>query len=470
MSKRGEISLITSLNNSDKNPRHITPSKLDALNKSLAQFGDLGGIVLNVKTKRLVGGHQRIASFKQAEVSATIERRLPKPDKTGTVAYGFIEMHGTRFSYREVNWPERRERLANIAANKHGGTFDDTALSQLLNDLQKSSELDLSLIGFDQAEYDGLIARLTPPQRTIDAEPQMQHAEKLRKKWKVKHAQIWQLSDHKIMCGDSRDKAHVEKLLAGETINLAFTSPPYASQRDYDRKSGFRPIKADEYIEWFAPIAETIKEKLAQDGSWFINIKPDNEGLDTSLYVFELIIAHVKEWGWHYATEFCWERIGIPVKVKGRFKNQFEPIYQFVKNRWKVRPESVMHDSDASMMSAPRGHPETWQGEASTKNRSNDKGDFNKAYPGNMLPPFGGSHKALGHSAAFPIGLPQWFIKAFSDKGDIIYDPFTGSGSTIIAAENEKRKGRGMEISASYTAVALQRYLDATNETPYLLA
>src|SRR6185369_2322618 len=100
------------------------------------------------------------------------------------------------------------------------------------------------------------------------------------------------------------------------------------------------------FVDWFEAVQANVKSNLAPDGSWFVNIKPCAEGLDTSLYVFDLVIAHVRRWGWHFATEFCWERNGVPKGVTQRFKNQFEPVYQFALNRWKMRPEAVRHESD----------------------------------------------------------------------------------------------------------------------------
>ena len=90
------------------------------------------------------------------------------------------------------------------------------------------------------------------------------------------------------------------------------------------------------------------------------------------------------------------------------------------------------------------------------------------AYPGNRLPTFSGSHTALGHSAAFPVGLPAWFIRAFTDEGDTVFDPFSGSGSTIIASENTGRVGYGMELSAIYTDVIVRRWQNVTGDVATL--
>src|ERR1700759_1269227 len=91
--------------------------------------------------------------------------------------------------------------------------------------------------------------------------------------------------------------------------------------------------------------------------------KPSAAGLDTELYVVDLVLAHAREWGWHFATEFCWERVGVPKGVTQRFKNQFEPIYQFVRNRWKMRPEAVRHGSDSVPVAGGPGSGNTSWGE-----------------------------------------------------------------------------------------------------------
>jgi DNA modification methylase len=78
------------------------------------------------------------------------------------------------------------------------------------------------------------------------------------------------------------------------------------------------------------------------------------------------------------------------------------------------------------------------------------------AFPSNVLQSFGGAN-VVGHSAAYPVGLPSFFIKAYSDESDSIYDPFLGSGTTLLACENLGRRGFGIEISPGYCAVALQR-------------
>ena len=278
----------------------------------------------------------------------------------------------------------------------------------------------------------------------------------------TKPGDLWILGDHRLLCGDSTKAEDVERLMDGEKVNLAFTSPPYAEQREYDEESGFKPIPPDRYVEWFKSIQENVYLYLELDGSWFVNIKPASRGLTTELYVLELVLAHVKNWGWNFATEYCWERAGIPQEPQRRFKNQFEPIYQFTKGEWKFRPVAVQIESKSAFK---------YGGKAKRKDASNQGVDMNwnhaapgMAYPGNRLPTFSSSHEALGHGAAFPVGLPEWFIKAYTDKADIVYDPFAGSGSTLLASEQTGRKAVCIEISPKYCDVIVKRWEDFTGK------
>lgn len=271
----------------------------------------------------------------------------------------------------------------------------------------------------------------------------------------TKPGDVWQLGDHRLVCGDCRkDDAWGDV----KGINVVFTSPPYAEQREYDASSGFTRVAPDDYVAWWKPLQEIIHQRIAQDGSMFVNIKPACKGLDQMLYVFDLVIAHVRQWGWHFAEEFCWERTGIPRRVARRFKNQFEPVYQFSAGEWKFCPEDVMHESLGVPIPLGRGAGDTnaarRQGRVSAV-----EGNLvapGMAYPGNRLPKF--KSEAMGHSAAFPVGLPGFFIRAFTDAGDLVVDPFLGSGTTVIACEQLNRRCFGIEISPAYCDVVVARW------------
>jgi DNA modification methylase len=351
-------------------------------------------------------------------------------------------------------WSDEQARAYALADNRTGelAEWDVAVLDEHLVELEVAG-WDLDLLGFDapQAVPSEPIEDELPP---VPVDPVTISGE------------LWQVGNQRILCGDASNAQDVSRLLGGRRINVAFTSPPYAEQRKYDASSGFKPIAPSDYVKWFQPIAQNVADNLQPDGSWFVNIKPASKNIDTELYVFDLVLAHVREWGWHYATEFCWERSGIPQQVVRRFKNQFEPIYQFVQNDWKIRPESVRHES--------KNVPQAFGAGAGDTNAAKRQGfksavDGNRvesgmAYPGNRLPTFSSSHDALGHSAAFPVGLPEFFVKAYSDEGDVIYDPFCGSGSTLVAAHRQNRTGMGIEISPAYVDVIVARLEKETGE------
>ena len=110
----------------------------------MAEFGDLSGIVVNRRTGNMVGGHQRVKNL-DPEWQIHAE---PMQDSTGTVAAGHIETPWGRWTYREVEWPEEKEKAANIAANKHGGEWDQPKLEIVIDEL-KQIDFDIELTGFD---------------------------------------------------------------------------------------------------------------------------------------------------------------------------------------------------------------------------------------------------------------------------------------------------------------------------------
>jgi len=138
-----------------RNPRKITEEKLKMLKKSLEQFGDLSGFVYNVRSGQLIGGHQRAKALPPDAV-LRIENRCPVTS-SGTVAFGYVLIGVERFNYREVDWDEVTEKAANIAANKHGGEFDDDILKEWLLDLD-TQNIDMDLTGFDKDELAELMA------------------------------------------------------------------------------------------------------------------------------------------------------------------------------------------------------------------------------------------------------------------------------------------------------------------------
>lgn len=453
-----------------RNPRR---HGIDGIRASIARFGFATPALRDERTGRLVAGHGRtlaLAAMRQA----------------GEDAPAGVKVDDGRWLVPVIcGWESRSDAEADaylVADNRHTelAGWDDAGLHALL---QSIGEVDPDLVAIAGYGADDVAALLEQASKVTELPPALADPDSVPDvptEPVTKPGDIWQLGPHRIICGDCREFETVAKLLGETRVNVAFTSPPYASQRKYDESSGFRPIPPDEYVDWFEDIQANVRAVLASDGSWFVNIKPASDGLDTETYVLDLVLAHVRRWGWHFATEFCWERNGTPGLPGRRFKNQFEPVYQFALSDWKFRPEAVRHLSErvpvydtakaTSKVTARRANTST-AGMAAMQGTGADVGAgtvVGEAYPGNRLPGFFGSHEATGHAAAFPVGLPAWFIRAYSDQSDAIFDPFMGSGSTLIAAHQEQRVAYGSEVSPAYTDVICTRFQRATGIKPVL--
>lgn len=123
-----------------------------AFQKSLAEFGDLSGIVFNKTTGQLVGGHKRVAEFKEDPDAKIVSEPAEGKPKDGTLAYGHVTLAtGTRFAYREVSWPKAKEAAANLAANQWGAEWDFELVADMLGDV-KLAGIDTSMLGFSDTE------------------------------------------------------------------------------------------------------------------------------------------------------------------------------------------------------------------------------------------------------------------------------------------------------------------------------
>ena len=151
---------VADLRPAEYNPRKISPEALKMLARSLAEFGDLSGIIFNRKTGNMIGGHQRVKALDPKwEIVIEHEEKAPfDGDKEGgrSIAEGHISTPFGKLVYREVAWSEKKEKAANIAANKHGGEWDIPKLKELLVELNDGS-IDLAITGFDEKELQALI-------------------------------------------------------------------------------------------------------------------------------------------------------------------------------------------------------------------------------------------------------------------------------------------------------------------------
>ena len=245
------------------------------------------------------------------------------------------------------------------------------------------------------------------------------------------------------------------------SIDLIFTSPPYADQR----RNTYGGVKPGEYVDWFLPKTLQFLRVLKPTGTFILNIKERVVNGERHTYVMELILK-MREQGWLWTEEFMWhKKNSYPGKWSNRFRDSWERLLQFNKHRkFNMYQEEVMIPVGDwaktrlnNLSETDKTRDESRVDSGFGKNISNWVGR-DKVYPTNVI------HMATecsnkNHSAAFPEDLPTWFIKLFTQPNDIVLDPFVGSGTTAVSAKQLKRNYVGIDINDLYCETAKQRVM-----------
>jgi site-specific DNA-methyltransferase (adenine-specific) len=270
---------------------------------------------------------------------------------------------------------------------------------------------------------------------------------------------------NRILLGDCEE---VLKALPDDSVDLIFTSPPYADQR----QKTYGGVSPDKYVDWFMPKAEQFQRVLKPTGTFILNIKERVVNGERHTYVLELIMR-MRLQGWLWTEEFMWhKKNSYPGKWPNRFRDNWERLIQFNKQKtFHMYQDAVMVPVGdwaktrlANLSETDKTRDESRVGSGFGKNVSNWIGR-DLVYPNNVL------HMATecsnrNHSATFPVDLPAWFIKLFTQAGDVVLDPFVGSGTTTLAAAQLSRFYVGIDISKDYVDEARQRVSDIAVRLP----
>lgn len=286
--------------------------------------------------------------------------------------------------------------------------WDTEALAQILESLDDDY---LASTGFDDAELaeilDGLGGDAEPPDAP---EAKTDKAEELQEKWKVKRGDLWKMGSHRLLCGDSTSAEDVTRLMNGETFNLMVTDPPYGVNYEGGavNKVKREKLSGDDtthLIEDFAKVALIA----VPSGAWYIwhsgtKASPVYRAIEGSGYeVRALIIWHKLKCGY-----------GAP---SAHYLQKHEPCLYAVKG--------------SAGFTGPSTETTVWEYDQPRENKD--------------------------HPTQKPIPCMKRPIENHSSS---VFDPFLGSGTTMVAAEQLKRKCYGLEIEPKYCAVILERMAD----------
>lgn len=383
-----------------RNSRTHSDAQVAQVAASIKEFGFTNPVLLDDENG-IIAGHGRVLAA----------RKL-----------GLDEVPAIRLS----DLTETQRRAYVIADNKLAlnAGWDLEMLSLEMKDLE-SLDFDISLIGFDKDELSDLF-----PEETTEGLTDEDAIPEAPEEPVTKLGDIWVLGNHRLMCGDSTSIDAIEALMAGINAQLVITSPPYngdtkSKHGDYYATNktqkfygdnGFQDnLGSDEYVDFARSVLSNCF--AVTDGWIFWNV---SYNANSRFEYIKQIQDHLD----FLMEQVCWKK-SSNFPLKGSMMRQWEPIYVFSTNKKPLALEEVTGNH--------------W--DISNTNAQHEN-----------------------HKACFPIALPEKAITIFDERVKVVFEPFGGSGTTLIACEKTNRHGRLMELDPKYCDVIIKRWQDFTGK------
>lgn len=390
------------------NARIHPKAQQQALVGSLNELGWIQNVIVNKTTGNVVDGHARIAE------ALKLGDETPVP---------YVEV--------ELSEDEEKLALATLDPIASMAAYDKAQLDALLRDVN-TGDAALQTMLAELAQDNGLDYGGSGGAAVEDVEPQIDKAAELQKKWGTSRGQLWRLGEHRLLCGDSTSAEDVARVMGGEKADAVVTDPPYNMASDTvvfakDAPTHYRSSKTLAEAEW---------DKNFDPKGMFKAIEP---------ILAESCVVYV------YTSHFLIQQIWDWMKVWAKFYSYCiwckpNPAPSLSKRHWTWATELVAYAVRGKhVCNYPDGtHALNWW--AVTMPRHTTE-----------------------HPTEKPMEVVKKPIEFSSIRGSIVFDGFSGSGTTIMACEQLGRKCRAAEISPEYVAVALERWSTATGKTPELM-
>ena len=396
-----ELIMLKDYQDAPYNPRKdLKPGdpEYQKLTRSIDEFGFIEPIVVNTRTKYIISGHQRVRILRERGILG-------------------IEAVVVDFSLE-------KEKACNIALNKIKGDWDEQKLSVLLDELARVPDFDVTVTGFNTPEISHLLD--TYQQALVDAFD-FEAAVSAIKEPIAKKGDIIELGEHRILCGDSSSTEDIKILLGDRQINLVNTDFPYnvnyyGGNRPHvngrpKKCRHFERIYSDnmpqaEYEAWMRKVFGNIKEYLKPGGAVYIW-----QGHRQIPPMYQILL----EFGFHISSIICWLKESAAISYGDYSFRSEHALYGWLE-----------------------GAPHYFAGAPGESNVWEVKRDPTTTYI---------------HPTQKPVELAQRAIRNSSQRKDLVFDAFLGSGSTLIASESLDRRCFGVEIDAKYCDAIVQRYI-----------
>lgn len=313
-----------------------------------------------------------------------------------------------------VNLPKEDEKALNIALNKITGQWDEALLADLLLDLQES-DFSLDLTGFEPPEIDDILSNVHDKELSED---EFDVEEELKKPTVSRHGDIWQLGKHRVICGDSTKAETYKQLLDDRKANLVVTDPPYNVDVEETAGKILNDNMSDgDFYQFLLSMFTQVENHMEDDASIYV-FHADTEGLNFR--------KAFKDAGFYLSGCCIWKKNSL---VLGRSPYQWkhEPCLY----GWKKKGKHQWFSD--------RKQTTIWEYDRPKSSKD--------------------------HPTMKPIQLMAYPIQNSSMRGTIVLDPFLGSGSTLIAADQTGRICYGIELDEKFVDVIVKRYIEVTGDT-----
>jgi DNA modification methylase len=427
------------------NPRKISPAQLEQLERSIRQFGFVDPIIAN-RNGTVIGGHQRLKAAKRVGLEVV------------PVVY--------------VDLDEVREKALNVALNKIAGEWDEPQLARILTELDQEG-FDVTLTGHDQQEINKLMAKLA--EESVEPE----HKENLPDNPITKIGDVYQIGDHRLICGDATNPEHLERLMGGRQAHCVFTDPPYGiaykGTADFGGViKGDRVRDDDSFVAFLAASFKLMERHAIDDAGFYVWHDPTTreeftEALEAAGLVERQYLVWAKE---------AFSGLGMD-----HYRVDYEPCFYAQKdgqeprwfgNRdqpsvWRITRASEEEGTSVSLANGlllsavdetlylgpekPKRknvrHIRLEDGDSVIVSGNRGDGSLWTVHRGNRL--------AYMHPTQKPVGLAVRAIRNSTRRQEIVLAPFAGSGSTMEAAHDTGRVAYLMELDPRYCDVITAR-------------
>lgn len=415
--KHKDINSIKDLIHDPNNANKGSDRGKKAVADSLEKYGAGRSIVVD-KNGVIIGGNKTLEAAQAAGIEIEVI-------KTGGDKLVVVQREDL-----DLLEDDKARKLA-YADNRAGELGLNWHLDQIKSDLDSGMILD-DLFSLDELDDMGVDLPSVEPEEAPEA--QMDAAEELQAKWKVQSGDVWEIGEHRLMCGDSTSTNDIDTLRQNKNADACFTSPPYFNQRpEYSLFQDY-----DSYNSFLDYIILGIKFISKSNGFILGWNTGDNQPDCLPMIADQTVRIHDSGKTFTYLDTIIWVKHGavysIPRSAHIKTHNYFYPAL-----KWE--PIIIFRRGDMPKFN---------------KSDEKDVSSFgNNVWEISQVN--GNVQKLTGHPAMFPDELVSRLIKCYTQSGAVLYEPFCGSGTTMVAAERLGRVCYGMEIEPKYCAVILER-------------